>query len=184
MKAFITLTIFALLGLNAFSQHYENPIDTNTAEHKPIMQGVAILYGSILIPEYDQHGIQIGKALLPSISLDYEIWLNHKFGVIVMNEFVLNSYEVQTSSGEYFTRESILISTIGLGYSPFSHFDVFAGTGFEIDLANGKAFCVMRAGTEYCIPMNNNWAAVMALSGDFRKQYTSVSFEVGFAKFF
>jgi hypothetical protein len=184
MKSYISLIIFALLGFNVFSQHYQHPMDTTTVENKAMMHGVAILYGSILIPEYDNHGLQIGKALLPSISLDYEMWWHHKFGVLVMNEFVLNSYEVQTVDGEHFNRESILISTVALGFSPFSHFDVFAGSGFEIDLTNGKAFCVMRVGTEYALPLNHNWATVMALAGDFRQQYSSVSFEIGFAKFF
>ncbi len=184
MKRLFTLLTFALIGFNAFSQDHEHNSDSNAVEGKAFSHGVAILYGSILIPEYDHHGYQIGKALLPSVSVDYEIWWHHKFGVLVMNEFVLNSYEVKTTSGEHFERESILISAIALGYSPFKYFDVFAGGGFEIDMANGKSFGIMRIGSEYAIPIKNNWVSVMALATDFRRQYTSVSFEIGFAKFF
>lgn len=186
MKRFHLTFVFVTLSLISFSQHSNNQEENvgGDLENKNVMHGVAILYGSILIPEYNNHGDKIGNALLPSLSLDYEFWWHHKVGFLFSNEFVLSSYEVQKNSGEFIKRESILITALGFTYSPIKHLGVYGGGGLEIDLASGYNFGVFRTGVEYAIPIRNNWASILAFAGDFRKQYTSFSFEIGFAKGF
>ena len=183
ISLFLTTVVFSL---SISAQHVEDHsyLDSNSVHHKEISHGIAILYGSILLPEYDYYGQEVGKALLPSLSLDYEIWWKNKVGILVMNEFVLNSYEVRGNDGEFFQRESILITAIGFGYSPFKNANVFAGAGCEMDLANGNSFNVFKVGSEYMIPIRNNWASVFAIAADFRKDYSSISFEIGFARHF
>lgn len=184
MKNLILLLFTVTFVLPSFAQHSDEHTETEsfTGHSEVIHQGVTLLYGSILLPKNNQSGQEVGMALLPSLSLDYEIWWRHKIGLIVMNEFVLNSYEVKANSGEYFTRESILISALGIGYSPIKHLAVYVGAGSEMDLSNGTNFFICRIGSEYAIPIRNNWASILALAGDFRNQYKSVSFEIGFAK--
>ena len=184
-QLFITFG-FLIISLFVFSQHadHQQPEMSNNVEEKAVMHGIAILYGSILLPEYNDEGKAIGKALLPSLSLDYEFWWHHKVGFLFSNEFVLSSYEVQNKSGDFIKRESILISALGLTYSPIKHLGLYGGGGVEIDLATGSHFGIFRTGVEYAIPIRNNWASILAIAGDFRKQYTSISFEIGFAKGF
>jgi len=125
----------------------------------------------------------VGYAFLPSLSLDYDIWFHEKLGILLMNEFVLNSFEVKDAGGEFFERESIIINTLGIGFRPVRMLDLYVGGGFETDLNNGVSHSIFRVGTEYAIPIRKNWATVLALAGDFREHYKSVSFEIGFAKF-
>ena len=185
IRILLTFCFFIISFYNYSQQpEYYQPNTNHNIEDKAVMHGVAILYGSILLPEYNDHGQEIGKVLLPSISVDYEFWWHHKVGFLFSNEFVLSSYEVRSDLGEFIKRESILITAIGLTYSPIKHLGVYGGGGVEIDLLTGYNFCIFRTGVEYAIPIRNNWSTVLAISSDFRKQYTSVSFEIGFVKEF
>lgn len=186
MKRGITTICFLLISLFNFAQHseYYHSESKHQLHDKDIIHGVAFLYGSILIPEYDVHGEAIGKVLLPSVSLDYEFWWQHKVGFLISNEFVLCSYEVQNHMGEFIKRESILISALGFTYSPFKHLGIYAGGGMEMDLQNGQNFGIMRIGAQYSVPIRHDWSSIFAVASDLRNQYTSVSFEVGFAKCF
>lgn len=142
------------------------------------------LYGSIIIPEHDQHGEQIGYVFTPAVSLDYGIWYKQKFGFLFMNEIILNSYEIKTEQNEFITRESILVLSANVAYSPIKYWDVFVGYGYEFELGIGQNFGVYRVGSTYAIAIRKNWYSVLAINGDFRKQYASGSFEIGFAKHF
>ena len=186
MKNHIVSVFFFFASALALGQHKTDHKVTNVDDlgsHK-FVNDLALLYGSILVPEYNEHDEKIGSIVVPSFSIDYELWLHHKYGLLVMNEFFLSNYELRGPNGESIKRESVLITAIAFGYSPFKHSDVFIGGGYEIDLKNGNSFAVFRTGTEYVIPIRNNWGSVLALAIDFRKQYISTSFEIGFAKFF
>lgn len=186
INKYVCLILGIGISLTLSAQHSSTHPDNDslTVPAKNCSQGITLLYGSIFIPESNENGEDIGHALVPSLSIDYEIWYKHKVGILLLNEFVLSSYTVNDANGHRLERESILITAIGIGYSPFTHFGLYAGGGLEIDLANGNNFSVIRVGAEYGIPIRNNWVSVIALAGDFRKEYVSGSFEFGFAKTF
>jgi hypothetical protein len=186
-KLTLILLTIAISYVSVSQQHSLTPKSDTVSFHKghqrSYVHEVSLLYGSIMMPEYGHEGIKVGYAFLPSVSIDYDIWFHEKFGILLMNEFVLNSYELKAANGDFFQRESIMINAIGFGFRPIRSLDVYAGGGWETDLSNGVSFNIFRAGLEYAIPIRKNWATVLALAGDFRQNYSSVSFEIGFAKF-
>ena len=155
-------------------------------EHDPktFSNAISGSLGLIAMPEYDYLGDHIGRKYLPAFSLDYELRYKRKFGVLFMNEYVLNSFIAEDPEGDFIDREHILITSLNIGYSPFPNFSGYAGYGFETDLTNGFSYGVTRIGCEYGIPIRNDWYSIMLLAGDFRRYYASVSFEIGFAKDF
>ena len=79
--------------------HKSDTVSFDKADQRSYVHEVSVLYGSIVLPEFGHDGNKVGYAFLPSLSLDYDIWFHEKFGILLMNEFVLNSFEVKDASG-------------------------------------------------------------------------------------
>ena len=188
MKKLILILVTIAISYVSVSQQHSliqksDTISFDKSHQRSYVHEVSMLYGSIVLPEFNHEGNKVGYAFLPSLSIDYDIWFHEKFGILLMNEFVLNNFEVKDANGDSFKRESIMINTLGLGFRPIRMLDLYIGGGWETDLSNGVSHNIFRVGTEYAIPIRKNWATVLALAGDFRDHYSSVSFEIGFAKF-
>tara|TARA_R110002050_G_scaffold252628_2_gene390874 strand:+ start:4337 stop:4906 length:570 start_codon:yes stop_codon:yes gene_type:complete len=158
-------------------------IHFHKAHQRSLAHEITGLYGSVIFPEFDENGKEEGYAFLPSVSLDYDMWFHKKVGFLIMNEFILNSFEVRDAQGETFERESIMINVVGIGYRPVKSLDFSVGVGIETDLVNSSSNTIFRLGAEYAIPIRKHWATVLAVSADFRKHYKSGAFEIGFARF-
>ena len=171
----LTLTILLSISLNAQNDEHEEPF----YRHR-----IAPLMGYVFVPEETDLIDGSSFRLIPTFGIDYDFSFNRKWAIGWFNDIEASSYIIEYDDGkvEQLEREYLIISTICLIYTPVKHFTVYAGGGMEFE--RHQNFAVIRIGTEYEIPIRNNWDVAFGLSFDHKEVYNSYGFTVAFGKRF
>ena len=175
MPRLLFLTIAFFISLAVFGQEESEEIKKNR---------IAPLMGFVFIPEQineeGDHLVQI----IPTIGLDYERHLVGKWSIGLYNDLELNSYQIKDprNNTETLTREFVFVSTLCVIYSPIEQWTVYTGIGYEFE--THENFEVFRVGTEYEIPIKNDWDCAFGLSWDHKEIYNSIGYTVAFGKRF
>lgn len=197
MLRFLLLIIaLSAANMNARSQeeHKKNPNKTeNCLEEQPRglfvkchsyhRHRAAVLVGYTLVPTiHDAHNNEKGLTFSATFGFDYEYWIKPRFGIALLNDIELNSYTILTSEGNLLERYFNLVSTPALVYEFYPNWSLFAGGGIEFDEV--KNLPVIRLGTEYEIPIRNEWDVAFSLYYDYKFEYSGFTLGIVFGKRF
>lgn len=104
------------------------------------------------------HNTKTGKeqyVIAPTIGIDYEFWINHKWGIGTYNEVAHMDIEVITENEDYIKRENAMLFSAVAIFEPIHKMAIFAGTGVETDPHH--TFWIRYMGLEYAIVRCNDW---------------------------
>lgn len=154
MKAhyFLIPIVFAFASDPIFAQEEHAPeLENSLKRHK-----VGLFTGNTII--HGVHNTHTGKeqyVLAPTIGLDYEYWLSHKWAVGTYNEIAFLNIEVEENHEVFVERETGMLFSAVVVYEAFPRFSIFAGTGAEVDPNN--TLWIRYLGMEYAFIRNDDW---------------------------
>lgn len=179
----VLLTFLAFLFfINLSAQHTESNEHSNHEEqehHKKYK--VAFTLGATHIPAAFEEGHEEDEVFVPTIGLDFFYYINHKWNVSFVADLELSDYIVDFNR-EDLKREKALILALHAGYEVAPHWGVMVGGGIEIE--SHKNLAVLRIGTEYEIPLGNDWDISPAIFFDFKEDFNTYSLAIGIGKKF
>lgn len=139
--------------------------------------------------------------ILPSSALSYSYFFNHKWGIGLHNEFIVEEFVVQGNNsdenGELFDSNKsassdtndqtviergrpIAVALIGI-YRVHEHISLLAGGGREF--SEHEDFWLVKFGVDFPWHFGNNWEVFGAISFDINiDAYNSMSYGIGVAK--
>ena len=125
--------------------------------------------------------------VVPMVSLNYNYWINEKWGIGLHTDFILETYEVikETVKGETETleRELPIAPALMAAFKPGKHFTYMLGVGEEF--AKEDDLFLVRAEVEYTIELPKTFEFGAALGYDIRfDAYDSWVMAVGVSKLF
>ncbi len=119
------------------------------------------------VPQGDPHeGDPDGTVIVPTLGIDYNFWISHKFAVGFYNDFQLTTYVAQTSADTTIPREYAYVGALVALYEPVHGLAFYAGPGAEIE--KHENFFVIKAGVEYAFARAGRWSTGVALGYDVR----------------
>ena len=136
--------------------------------------------GYVFVPEEVNENDQSQIRIIPSFGLDYERVISPKWSIGLFNDVELSSYFINDPNQEsgVLKREFVFITTLCAVYTIMDYWTVYGGAGYEFE--SHENFFVTRIGTEYEIPIRNNWDATFGLSWDHKEVYNSIGFNIAF----
>jgi len=145
---------------------------------------IAPVLGYTFVPEEIADDDKGQFRVIPTFGIDYERKLGNKWALGLFNDIELTSYLISDEAEEsgLLERDFVFITTIVVIYSIKEQWTVFGGGGYEFE--KNKNFAVMRLGTEYEIPIRNEWDVAFGLNWDYKEVYQSLGFTVAFGKRF
>jgi hypothetical protein len=143
---------------------------------------IAPLVGYVFVPEDVDNKDGSNVRIVPTFGLDYDFRLAPRWAIGLYNDIELNSYFISYQGGELLQREHVFISTLCVIFSAAEGWSVYAGGGYEFEKHHN--FAVLRLGTEYEIPIRNDWDVAFGLSFDHKEVYNSIGFTIAFGKRF
>lgn len=177
LKTFLSIFFLCFLSAGSFAQEEQE-------EGREIKKNrISPLIGYVFVPEQiEEIGAQ--ARIIPTIGLDYERRLSEKWAIGSFNDLELSSYFIKDDQEDegVLEREFVFISTICAIYTPIEYWSVYLGAGYEFE--KNKNFFVARLGTEYEVPIRNDWDVAFGLSWDYKEVYNSIGFTIAFGKRF
>jgi hypothetical protein len=139
---------------------------------------VGAFLGNSLI--HGVHNTQTGKeqyVLAPTVGIDYEYWINHKWAIGTYNEVAHFDIEVETEEHEEFIkRENAMLFSAVVLFEPIHHLGIFAGTGIETD--PNHTFWIRYMGLEYTLIRCNDWDVALSAGYVNKDAYDAFTFGV------
>lgn len=113
---------------------------------------LAILLAHTHVPAREQkEGL-----FIPSWGLDYEYWLNDRWGIGLHSDLELQAFVIeQRESDEVLKREYPLVLTLDLLMNPWRGFVLEAGPGYEFE--RNETFFLLRFGASYEFELPGQW---------------------------
>jgi hypothetical protein len=171
---FSALCLIFFVTTSLFAQHEaQHGTESQLKRHK-----LGVFLGNALI--HGVHNTSTGKeqyVIAPTVGVDYEYWINHKWAIGTYNEIAHVDIEVITEEHEEFIKRenAMLFSAVAL-FEPFHNFGIFAGTGIETDPHH--TFWIRYVGCEYAIVRHNNWDVSVAAGYVNKDLYDAFTFGV------
>lgn len=172
----ILLIFLCFLSAMVFGQDHKQEI-----EHESIKRSrIAAFTGNTLVPG---GVVQYGKTLIiPTIGVDYEFALSHKFVVGLSNELELTNYIVESGKGDQFIRQyAYSINFLGF-YEPIKNLAFFVGGGREFE--KNHNFWTMKVGTSYSFKLQNDWDITPSLTYHNKEEFSVITMGFSFGKRF
>lgn len=166
-KTVLSVSCFLLLSCLLQAQHEPT---VEKISHKSMKQTHQLTLG--LGHTHVTAGIQDGKRKwlpLASWSLNYDYWISNKWAIGLQNDWVMESFVIENSEGEFIERKNpISVVPIGM-FKPGKHWSFVGGVGVE--LSSEKNFMLTRLGLEYGVHLPKNWEVGVALVWDNKWNY-------------
>ena len=172
-----SLLVIIFLSFNIYAQE---EIETENNEEESKNQ-LTLVLGYTHIPDAYEEGKLNESVFVPTIGIDYFRELNEKWFVGVVIDLELGNYLVNFNKEEL-ERESALIIGALAGYEILENWSLMVGPAIEFE--ENKSLFVIRAGTEYRFPLQNNWSILPSFNYDFKEEYSTWSINIGIAKKF
>ena len=111
----------------------------------------AIMLGHTLITPGDTDT----RLFVPSWGVDIEYWASHRLGIGLHTDIELQDFVVLNQNQEEVERNDPFILTIDGLYRPWKNLILMGGPGLELE--QGHAFWLFRAGFEYEVPVGTSF---------------------------
>lgn len=121
---------------------------------------------------------------VPSLAIDYNYWINEKFALGLHNDFLNETFFVESEkNGDLIERERPFTTLLFGGYKVGKHWGIGLGAGAEF--AKGENYFVTRISIEYGVEIRDGWEVFGSLNQDFRANvYNITSLGIGIGKMF
>ena len=176
MKAshFLVAVILFTVSSTLFAQK-----DAHESEIHPLKRHkIGAFLGNALI--HGVHNTKTGKeqyVIAPTIGLDFEYWINHKWAIGTYNEIAHIDIEViNEAHEEYIKRENTMLFSAVAVFEPIHNFGIFAGTGIETDPHH--TFWIRYLGMEYALVRHNDWDVSVSVGYVNKDLYDAFTFGV------
>ena len=171
---FLAFVFLFTLATTVIAQEDAHETHTNPLKrHK-----IGAFLGNALI--HGVHNTRTGKeqyVIAPTIGIDYEYWINHRWAIGTYNEIAHMDIEVITEEHEeYIKRENAMLFSAVAVFEPFRNFGIFAGTGIETDPHH--TFWIRYLGMEYALVRHNNWDVSISVGYVNKDRYDAFTFGV------
>ena len=154
LKAFtgIFLLFISCSGLQA----QEHDPDHRTGEsHEFKRHRIALIIGHGHVFGAENIDNKKNIITIPTWGLDYQYWVNPKFGCGLKSDMEIMEYLVKTDNGTLLERQNpLIISTVFL-YHPARGWNFLIGPGIEFEEEHN--FFVVRTGVAYEFELGNHW---------------------------
>jgi hypothetical protein len=145
IKTYVSCWCFILLSCSwGIAQEHDNSAN---GEHEFKHHRVAIIIGHGHV--FGAEDIENGNTIvtIPTWGIDYQYWINSKFGLGLKSDIEIMDYVVSTDHNTELERTSpIIVSTVFL-YHPAKGWNFLAGPGIEFEESHN--LFVLRAGMAY-----------------------------------
>lgn len=178
VKLFSLVCVLLLLNLLVQAQH-ENP--TQHTEHSSTGARITGVMGySVINNTIDSEPNSL--LIVPTIGLNFDYYLNEKWGLGLHSDVVLQQYKVEAHDGHEELIRDNPIAICGMGiYKPHERWALFLGYGVEVE--KHENLQMIRLGCEYGIPMPKHWEVCLSLEYDYKiNNYGAMMFGIGFSK--
>lgn len=163
----LAIGVMALNGSPAFGQEEE-------AEHEEFRHHrIALFTGYTWVPQGDHHGNVSGVVVVPTLGLDYQYWVSHRFALGVINDFELSTYVIEQSDGSQLTREYAYVGAAVAIWEAVESLAIFAGPGVELE--KNENFFVVKVGGEYEFRLPGRWDLSISAAFNYKDEYNSIS---------
>lgn len=122
--------------------------------------------------------------IIPSIGLDLEYWINHKFGLGLHNDLELLNYEIEKPEHELtIEREYPVVLTLDALAKVYKDLVVVFGAGVEFE--KNKNLFIVRTGLEYEVEFSECWDLSPTVFYDYRhNEFGTWSIGIGIGRRF
>jgi hypothetical protein len=153
IKTYVSCWCFILLSCSwGIAQEHDNSAN---GEHEFKHHRVAIIigHGHVFGAEDIENGNKI--VTIPTWGIDYQYWINTKFGVGLKSDIEIMDYVVSTDHNTELERTSPIIVSAVFLYHPAKGWNFLAGPGIEFEESHN--LFVLRAGMAYEFELPGNW---------------------------
>lgn len=163
-----------LTGQSLYAQEHET--NDKGSHRKTSYFRISTAIAHTFVPEETTDGTK--TAVLPSLGLDIEFWVNHKFGIGLHNDLELMTFEVKENENILIEREYPFLMTLDALWKPYKELVVFVGPGIELEPVEN--YFVFRAGCEYEVEISTHWDLSPLVFYDIRDgAYNTLSVGIG-----
>lgn len=171
------LCLYSIAQNNTEEHQHSNPDKEfhSHNEHHDLRVGLVVAH--TYIPTNTIRGQE--TFIVPTIGLDIEYWVNHKWGIGLHNDLELEVFEVETDQGGIFIEKRFpILFTLDVLYKPYKGLVLLAGPGYEIE--PNQNLYVFRAGIEYEVELNEVWDFAPVIVYDYRHNaFDTYSYGIG-----
>lgn len=178
MKAFKILfsVLFMLMVGTAFGQSHE---DTNHHKHEFKHFRAAFNLAHAYIPSATISDKKF--VIIPVIGLDFQYLFNKKWAIGLKNDLEIANYIVENSENfeKNITRETPIIISLPVYFSPWENNGVTFFMGAGIELEQHENFSVFRFGVGYDLHLGHHWDVAPEIVYDLKNGHIN-SFTMAF----
>lgn len=176
----LVLAIFTLAGISICVAQEKEENKTDIKSH----QRLSLVIAHSHIPA--ANNVNGGKRtfVAASLGVNYEVWLNRRWGVGLHNDITMQSFNIEKNSGEeIISRDFPVLATMVVVYKPFNHWIFLGGPGIEFE--KNENFRVIKTGVEYSIEIPKKWEIGFGIEYDRKlRGYSSWLAGIGISKIF
>ena len=153
--SFIIISLLLLSFSYLFGQEHDEHKEHGSEAHEFKHHRVALIIGHGHVFGAEEVNSDKKIATMPTWGLDYQYWINRKFGLGLKSDIEIMDYVVTLEDHTETERNNpIIVSTVFL-YNPAKGWNLFAGPGIEFEESHN--FFVIRAGFGYEFELPGHW---------------------------
>ena len=142
---------------------------------------LAIEFGYTHIPDGYEEEPGDQSVWVPSFGIEYMYRFNHKWAAALTVNMETGNYLIEFKR-EDLERENVFIIAAVAAYEVLPRWAVFGGAGMEFE--HHQNFGLIRLGTDYEIPLKNNWDITPTFTLDHKIDYYSYEIVIAIGKRF
>lgn len=178
LKASILIGILFLINPSLYAQH-DN--ESKSEAHELKRHRIALEAGYTFIPDaYDEFPGD-SYVFVPSIGIEYVYRFSHKWAAGITVNMETGNYLIEFNREDLPRANALIIAAVAI-YEVLPRWGVFLGPGIELESHHN--FGLIRMGTDYLIPLKNNWDIAPVLTFDHKIDYTSWEIVISVGKSF
>ena len=170
MRKIVFVSFIAFYAISDYSYGQEHHQDTEDSHDELKHHGLSFEFGYTHIPDGFEEVMGDQAIWVPTLGLAYVHHFNHKWGAGMTVNLEIAKYQIEFNMQDL-TRENVLIIAALGYYELLPNWSLFLGPGIELEKHHN--FAVLRFGTDYVIPLKNNWILTPVLTFDHKFDYTS-----------
>jgi hypothetical protein len=175
----LLLAVTAVVALPLAGQETEH----EAAEHEATPRHrLALFTGNTWIPQADHHGGRDGFVAAPTIGIDYNLHINERFSLGLINDVELASYVVELEDGTELEKEFVFVSALVGMWSPANRLILYAGPGLEFE--SHSTFAIVKVGAEYEIFEPHPWDVTVTAAYDIKEHSDTISIGLSIGRLF
>jgi hypothetical protein len=179
MKHLLIVVLIQFLTFQIFGQH--EAVESNEhATDAPFHKISLITAISIITNNVTENSD--GVFVVPTFGLNYDYFFNHRWGIGLHNDIVLQQYKVERHEDEHELIRQNPVAVCGvLSYKPHHRWTLLGGYGVELE--ETENISLFRFGIEYGIELKDDWEIAFGAEYDHKiNTYSSFIFGIAFSK--